>query len=292
MPDSKHTTLGQMKDFAQRQDARDDAQDALIQQLDAEHDTKNEEQDEQIGQAVKYTEQTLTDEQKAQARENIGAMKNLNGYANQIVGFDTDGNAIARSAIEFGEVTGNTNKIYWDGVIGDKTAVSASVTQSSKTHTYTFVRVYDTMVDVSNFESGYTLGKRTDTGIESYTSYSDASNITNPATGVHCINGLVYLVGTGYVGDAVPVTIMYKSTSITFPGVGVYFVSYDDSGSSLVAASAMSIESPILSVDVSRRKLKEEYLPESAALKSDIPTDDHINELINTALGVIENGTY
>lgn len=28
------------------------------------------------------------------------------------------------------------------------------------------------------------------------------------------------------------------------------------------------------------------------ALSSDIPTDDHINELINTALGVIENGTY
>jgi hypothetical protein len=28
------------------------------------------------------------------------------------------------------------------------------------------------------------------------------------------------------------------------------------------------------------------------ALMGDIPTDDHINSLINTALGVIENGTY
>lgn len=28
------------------------------------------------------------------------------------------------------------------------------------------------------------------------------------------------------------------------------------------------------------------------ALKDEIPTDDHINELINTALEEIENGTY
>jgi hypothetical protein len=30
----------------------------------------------------------------------------------------------------------------------------------------------------------------------------------------------------------------------------------------------------------------------STALSVAIPTDDHINSLINTALGVIENGTY
>lgn len=28
------------------------------------------------------------------------------------------------------------------------------------------------------------------------------------------------------------------------------------------------------------------------AKTEDVPTDDHINSLINTALGVIENGTY
>lgn len=27
-------------------------------------------------------------------------------------------------------------------------------------------------------------------------------------------------------------------------------------------------------------------------MEEEIPTDDHINELISTALGVIENGTY
>jgi hypothetical protein len=33
-------------------------------------------------------------------------------------------------------------------------------------------------------------------------------------------------------------------------------------------------------------------IAELAAELIDIPTDEHINSLINTALGVIENGTY
>ena len=38
--------------------------------------------------------------------------------------------------------------------------------------------------------------------------------------------------------------------------------------------------------------LDEAFIPDTIARTADIPTDDHINELINTALGVIENGTY
>lgn len=60
--DPKLTTLGQMRDFAQRQDARDDEQEEKLQKLEEENDT-----------FVKYTEQPLTEEQKAQARANIGA---------------------------------------------------------------------------------------------------------------------------------------------------------------------------------------------------------------------------
>jgi hypothetical protein len=33
-------------------------------------------------------------------------------------------------------------------------------------------------------------------------------------------------------------------------------------------------------------------LSEDKADKAEIPTDEHINELINVALGVVENGTY
>lgn len=60
--DQKLTTMGQMRDFAERQDARDDAQEEALRQLDEENDV-----------FLKFTAQTLTDEQKAQARENIGA---------------------------------------------------------------------------------------------------------------------------------------------------------------------------------------------------------------------------
>ena len=40
------------------------------------------------------------------------------------------------------------------------------------------------------------------------------------------------------------------------------------------------------------KKLSEDYMPDSMAKTSDIPTDDHINELIDAKLGVIENGSY
>lgn len=60
--ETKLTTVGQMKSFAERQDARDDEQEEQIRQLSEENDT-----------FLKYTAQTLTEAQKAQARENIGA---------------------------------------------------------------------------------------------------------------------------------------------------------------------------------------------------------------------------
>ena len=40
------------------------------------------------------------------------------------------------------------------------------------------------------------------------------------------------------------------------------------------------------------KKLSEDYMPDTMAKTSDIPTDDHINELIDAKLGVIENGSY
>lgn len=60
--ETKLTTVGQMKSFAERQDARDDEQEEKIRQLE-----------EQNGSYVMYTAQTLTEAQKAQARKNIGA---------------------------------------------------------------------------------------------------------------------------------------------------------------------------------------------------------------------------
>lgn len=66
----KLTTVGQMRSFAERQDARDDAQEEQLQQLDQENDL-----------FLKYTAQTLTAEQKAQARTNIGAAESVHTHA-------------------------------------------------------------------------------------------------------------------------------------------------------------------------------------------------------------------
>lgn len=63
MASEKHTTLGQMETFARMQDERDDVQEDRLQQLEENADG-----------GLKYTAQTLDDEQKAQARKNIGAV--------------------------------------------------------------------------------------------------------------------------------------------------------------------------------------------------------------------------
>lgn len=44
--------------------------------------------------------------------------------------------------------------------------------------------------------------------------------------------------------------------------------------------------------NINIHQLDEKFIPDTIARKSDIPTDEHITNLINNALGVIENGTY
>ena len=67
--EQKLTTMGQMRTFAQQQDARDDAQEERIKQLEDENDA-----------FLKYTEQALTPEQQARARANIGAAESVHTH--------------------------------------------------------------------------------------------------------------------------------------------------------------------------------------------------------------------
>ena len=60
--EQKLTTMGQMRNFAEQQDARDDLQEERLRQLEEENDG-----------FLRYAAQNLTEEQKAQARANIGA---------------------------------------------------------------------------------------------------------------------------------------------------------------------------------------------------------------------------
>lgn len=51
-------------------------------------------------EAVQFTKQTLTEEQKAQARENIGAMSTVTGELGQVLSFDSDGNPAPMALLE------------------------------------------------------------------------------------------------------------------------------------------------------------------------------------------------
>ena len=67
---------------------------------------------------IKYTEQTLTDEQKAQARENIGAMGTITGEPGQVVCFDDDGNLAPMLLLEDVTVTETITGNLFDASVG------------------------------------------------------------------------------------------------------------------------------------------------------------------------------
>lgn len=120
MFENKHTTLGQMKDFAQRQDARDDAQEDQL----AQHEEK-------LGGVVKYTEQTLTDDQKAQARTNIGALSE-----------DVIDSSISETVI-------------WDNLEG-KNIADYEATYDEDADAY-WVKVFDQFIPLEAFSGGFRL---------------------------------------------------------------------------------------------------------------------------------------
>lgn len=99
-------------------------------------------------------------------------------------------------------------------------------------------------------------------------------------------------------GELLPATLDYVQSVFT---CGDYVFTY--AGPSEISNAKLSIvanEAPIVylvraddeAMIEKVHPLDEAFIPDTIARKSDIPTDDHINSLINTALGVIENGTY
>lgn len=68
--------------------------------------------------AVLYTEQTLTDEQKAQARANIGAMEAATGVPGQVLSFDTDSNPAPMPLLEDITLTETITGNLFDASVG------------------------------------------------------------------------------------------------------------------------------------------------------------------------------
>lgn len=81
------------------------------------------------------------------------------------------------------------------------------------------------------------------------------------------------------------IVVAYKTelnlggVSIVLPGTGIYV-------NSRLGALSLTYGSTIV------HPLAEKWIPESIARVRQIPSDEHIKSLIDTALGVIENGTY
>ena len=94
--------------------------------------------------------------------------------------------------------------------------------------------------------------------------------------GINC----VFLYQLGFVAFAAG-EISDGNDSFMVPSAGVYFL--DIGGEYL---SSITYGSTVV------HPLDEKWIPESIARVGQIPSDEHIKSLIDTALGVIENGTY
>jgi len=81
------------------------------------------------------------------------------------------------------------------------------------------------------------------------------------------------------------IVILYDAPENTPDGTTIYGILYSLDGTTPTELKVHGAPEVIVPI-------AEKYIPDSIARTADIPTDEHINGLINTALGVIENGTY
>lgn len=216
MSENKHTTLGQMRDFAQRQDARDDQQEEQL----AQHE-------EELGGVVKYTEQTLTDEQKAQARTNIGAVNDYNNLDN----------------IPCGETTEPTDTVSLD--LTDEEIVNSCLNG----YMYRISEVAPSYEDLVNGGS-YTESTPYEDEKEQVRTFSQGT--------VSYAEGAYALIGNGLV------SIIYDPTYFGEGATKGTWVTYTDNGDGTFSgATSLTINNFSGYVTKKVTKMPEKFLPES-----------------------------
>ena len=269
--------------------------------------------------AVKYTaSQNLTDAQKQQARTNIGAgtssfSGNYNDLVNKptIVQGDWDVNndadmAYIKNRTHYTEINTEAivekHNINYKPVEGGENVSSLNYTLSSFSNlgiSDTFNIAQGDILKIDRYRgptnSQYTyidtisgeLTKITGKNGYDYVCYVFGNaylfkNVTVPAPPIDISsdydNGITY---AGFIGFAYSNGKLYSDQSVICLMVPL----------SMINSNAFDIS--ILSSTI--HMLDEKYIPSTIAKTSDIPTDVHINELINTALsaiGVAEEGTY
>jgi hypothetical protein len=117
---------------------------------------------------------------------------------------------------------------------------------------------------------GGVMGADNGNGIEEVT-ITEA--VFEPTAGFNAVNCL--LIGPLLIAYDTEISLLGEAYTLASPGIfAAHYFHKLTYGSSTV------------------HQIDEKFIPDSIARKSDIPTDEHINNLINSALGVIENGTY
>ena len=242
--------------------------------------------------AVKYTaSQNLTDAQKQQARTNIGAgtssfSGNYNDLANKptIVQGDWDVNNDSDMAY----IKNRTHYDYTE--------------YTSITFSETYKPVASSLINDTYYYGEKTGGSLNITSGNIYK--VDSNNTTYISTCQSVPIPGQALANTGKVlGNAqLGVNAGYlDGTSPYYPitdtGEPWCFISYSHTAKNAIISTISNFK--IYSVYVQSahelKQLDEKYIPSTIAKTSDIPTDDHINELINTALnaiGIAEEGAY
>ena len=269
--------------------------------------------------AVKYTaSQNLTDAQKQQARTNIGAgtssfSGNYNDLVNKptIVQGDWDVNndadmAYIKNRTHYTEINTEAivekHNINYKPVEGGENVSSLNYTLSS----FSNLGISDTF----NIAQGDILKidrYRGPTNSQ-YTYIDTISGELTKITGKNGYDYVCYVFGNAYLFKNVtvpapPIDISSDyDNGITYAGFIEFAYSngklYSDQSVICLMVPLSMINSNAFDISIlssTIHMLDEKYIPSTIAKTSDIPTDVHINELINTALsaiGVAEEGTY
>ena len=242
--------------------------------------------------AVKYTaSQNLTDAQKQQARTNIGAgtssfSGNYNDLANKptIVQGDWDVNNDADMAYI-------KNRTHYD------------YTKYTEIHLF----ANRNPVASSLINDTYYYGEKTGSSLNITSgniykaSCSDGTKYISTCQSVPISGQIIsygYVLGNAQLGvDAGYLDGTNPHYPITDTGEPWCFISYSHTSKNAIISTISNFQIQSLYIQSAHelKQLDEKYIPSTIAKTSDIPTDDHINELINTALsaiGIAEEGAY
>ena len=187
--------------------------------------------------AVLYIDQTLTEAQKAQARTNIGAaseeevagkMDKVTGTEDQVIGFDADGDPVAREAPSGGGVSswndltdkpvvseGSPDTLTWDGNTEGLVSVDMTAMVGAK-----FYKVSDVVLVDADFANGgdYVFSNGNSGSIE----------VTTVADGVLSAPEFAFIC---VAENAVGVDV----AGVTFPEAGLYLAAYAGRYTAVVA---------------------------------------------------------